>query len=104
MMKSSLAIFWLIICSTFSTHLFAQQSCPSVSSVKKWEVISGDKVLAYDNSDNYYFFMTLGCSVCAGKAGGPVTLRFFSSTICNGDNVIVNGFATRVSSLEGVRR
>jgi hypothetical protein len=104
MMKSLLAIFGLIICSTFPAHLFAQQSCPPVSSVKKWEVISSDKILAYDNSDNYYFFMVFTCYSCPLKVGGPVTLRFFSSTICVGDNVIVNGLSTRVGSMEGVRR
>ena len=104
MMKSFLIVLCLIIGSVFSGGLFAQQSCPTVGSIKKWEVISHDKLLAYDNNDQYYFFLTFTCSGCAGKAGGPITLRFFSSTICINDNVIVNGFSTRVMSVEGIRR
>lgn len=81
-----------------------QQNCPAVDSVKKWEVISSIKLLAYDKNDQYYFFLVvygLGGNL---KVGGPVTLRFFSSTICPSDNVVVNGQATRVESLEGIRR
>ena len=104
MMKSFLTVLCLVICSAFSGQLFAQQSCPAVSSVKKWEVIGGNKILAYDNNDQYYFFLTFSCWECAGKAGGQITLRFFSSTICLGDSVIVNGLDTKVREREGIRR
>jgi hypothetical protein len=105
-MKSFLNLLCLFICTSFSGQLFAQQSCPTLSSVKKWEVISGSKLLAYDNNDQYYFFMNIGglLSRSMPKVGGPVTLRFFSSTICGGDNIIVNGDDTRVLSIEGIRR
>ncbi len=106
-MKSFLAIFWLIIGSAFfSGQVFAQQNCPAVNTVKKWEVISIDKLLAYDSNDQYYFFMKIpfmyGSN--APKAGGSITLRFFSSTICRGDTIIVNGTESRVESIEGIRR
>jgi hypothetical protein len=105
-MKSLLAIFWLISCLTFSPHSFAQQNCPTVSSVKKWEVISGSKLLAYDNNDQYYFFMSIGALITRStpQRGGSVTLRFFSNTICRGDTVIVNGDDTTVTGIEGIRR
>jgi len=103
-MKSFLAVLCLVICSAFSGQLFAQQSCPTLSSVKKWEVISHDKILAYDNNDQYYFFLNFTCIGCAGKAGGPITLRFFSSTICKWDSVMVNGIDTKVKSIEVIRR
>jgi hypothetical protein len=105
MMKSFLAIFWLIIGSAFSGQVFAQQNCPAVNTVKKWEVISSMKLLAYDNNDQYYFFMNIGfITGNSPKVGGPITLRFFSSTICTNDTVIVNGSQTFVMSLEGIRR
>jgi hypothetical protein len=108
MMKSFLTVLCLVICTTFSGQLFAQQNCPTVSSVKKWEVISASKLLAYDNNDQYYFFMnieTLSIPFAnMPKVGGPVTLRFFSSTICMSDTIVVNSVSTRVSSLEGIRR
>lgn len=66
------------------------------------------KLLAYDNNDQYYFFMNIDIypipSLNYPKVGGPVTLRFFSSTICTNDTVIVNGSSTRVTALEGIRR
>jgi hypothetical protein len=104
MMKSFLTVLCLVICSTFSGQIFAQQGCPSVSTVKKWEVVSSEKILAYDNSDQYYFFMTLNCCNSPAKVGGQITLRFFSSTICKGDTVIVNGTSMSVISLESIRR
>lgn len=106
MMKTVLNLLCFVIFTSFSGQLFAQQSCPTLSSVKKWEVISGSKLLAYDNNDQYYFFMNIGTLLSRSmpKVGGPVTLRFFSSTICAGDNIIVNGDDTRVHSIEGIRR
>lgn len=80
-----------------------QQNCPAVDSVKKWEVISSYKLLAYDKNDEYYFFLELPFAINL-KVGGPVTLRFFSSTICKYDNVVVNGQATLVNGIEGIRR
>ncbi len=76
--------------------------------VKKWEVLSAGKLLAYDNNDQYYFFMNINTipipSQNYPKVGGPVTLRFFSSTICFNDTVIVNGSSTSVTGVEGIRR
>ncbi len=101
-MRRLLASSLLALVSFFTGNAIAQQNCPAVDSVKKWEVISSGKLLAYDQNDNYYFFMNLYSSVA--EKGKPVSLRFFSSTICANDNVVVNGTATRVASLEGIRK
>jgi hypothetical protein len=101
-MRRFLVIFFLLAGSMFCGKVFAQQNCPAVDSVKKWEVISSGKLLAYDQNDNYYFFMNLSSNFA--EKGKPVSLRFFSSTICANDNVVVNGLATRVASLEGIRK
>jgi len=91
--------------SVFSGQLFAQQSCPAVNSVKKWEVISLQELLAYDHNDQYYFFMNIRYSPSPShKVGGPITLRFFSSTICNGDTLVINGQKTTVEWLKEIRR
>ena len=104
-MKNLLSIACFIVAQSLAGPAFAQQACPDVSSVKKWEVLSSTKMLAYDNNDQYYFFMNIGTLYSSvPKVGGPVTLRFFSSTICRGDNLIVNGQSTYVNSLEGIRR
>jgi hypothetical protein len=101
-MRRFLIIFFLVFGSMFCGKVFAQKNCPAVDSVKKWEVISSYRALAYDQNDQYYFFM----SIYVGwmEKGKPVSLRFFSSTICAGDTVVVNGNATNVSSIEGIRR
>lgn len=101
-MRRILIIFFLVFSSMFCGKVFAQQNCPAVDSVKKWEVISSSQLLAYDQNDKYYFFMYIYGGW--GKKGEPVSLRFFSSTICKGDNVVVNGTATTVYSIEGIRR
>ena len=104
-MKYFLTAFCLIIASAFSQQLFAQKNCPAISAVQKWEVISNLKLLAYDAQDRYLFFMNIDyLPFPAHKTGGSVTLRFFSSTICNGDTVVVNGQQTRVSTLEWIRQ
>jgi len=58
-MRRFLIIFFLVFGSMFFGKVFAQQNCPAVDSVKKWEVISSLKLLAYDKNDKYYFFMDI---------------------------------------------
>lgn len=101
--KKFFAVLSLITSLVTPVSSNGQQNCPAVDSVKKWEVISSYKLLAYDKNDEYYFFLELPFAINL-KVGGPVTLRFFSSTICKSDNIVVNGQATRVGSLEGIRR
>lgn len=101
-MRRFLVIFFLLAGSMFCGKVFAQQNCPAVDSVKKWEVISSSQLLAYDQNDKYYFFIYVyGPRIEQGK---PVSLRFFSSTICRGDTVVVNGTSTTISYMEGIRR
>ncbi len=100
-MRRLLAPSLLALVSFFTGNAFAQQNCPAVDSVKKWEVIGFYKLLAYDQNDKYYFFMNVGAG---GEPGKPVSLRFFSSTICRGDTVVVNGTSTTIHSVEGIRR
>jgi len=101
--KKFFAVLSLITSLVAPTSSNGQQNCPAVDSVKKWEVISGSKLLAYDKDDRYYFFLNLSYHLNL-KVGGPVTLRFFSSTICRDDNVVVNGNAITVAFIEGIRR
>lgn len=92
----------LLVFGVIPSVVQGQQNCPAVDDVKKWEVVSAYKLLAYDRSDKYWFF--LNCYDCVMQQGGKVILRFFSSTICPNDNVMVNGKMARVSSLEGIRQ
>jgi hypothetical protein len=87
-------------------HAFGSD-CVPVSSVTKWEVLSSDRVLAYSGS-RYIAFVTVshGLILNCGSlvAGGPVTLRFFSPTICQYDRAIVNGEDCEVDSVQFVRQ
>jgi len=104
-MRRFLIIFFLVFSSMFCGKVFAQQNCPAVDSVKKWEVISSSRALAYDQNDRYYFFMSIRYNLYSSmETGKPVSLRFFSSTICRGDTVVVNGTAATVDNIEGIRR
>ena len=101
-MRRFLIIFFLVFGSMFCGKVSAQKNCPTVDSVKKWEVISSFRALAYDQNDQYYFFMSTFVGYM--EKGKPVSFRFFSSTICVGDTVVINGNATRIDNIEGIRR
>ena len=104
-MRRLLASSLLALVSFFTGNAIAQQNCPAVDSVKKWEVISSSRALAYDQNDRYYFFMSIRYNLYSSmETGKPVSLRFFSSTICRGDTVVVNGTAATVDNIEGIRR
>ena len=81
--------------------------CVPVASVTKWEVLGPDRVLAY-NGSRYIAFVTVRrdlISFCGSLvAGGPVTLRFFSPTICQYDRAIVNGEDCEVDLVQFVRQ
>ncbi len=76
-MRRLLASSLLALVSFFTGNAFAQQNCPAVDSVKKWEVISSYKLLAYDQNDKYYFFMSI--ATAWGETGKPVSLRFLAA-------------------------
>jgi hypothetical protein len=78
--------------------------CIRLDQVSQWEIINSFKVLAYDTNKNYLAFLSFYSSSLQLKPGGSVNLRFFSPSICPGDNVIVNGQSTSVSFIEIVRR
>jgi hypothetical protein len=80
--------------------------CIRVADVTKWEVIDSSKVLAYSGS-TYLAFVSFGISFSENMnlvPGKPVTLRFFSPSICQNDNVIVNDVSTYVVNVELVRQ
>ena len=88
-------------------HAFGSD-CVPVSSVTKWEVLSYHRVLAYSGS-RYIAFVIVTDGMFGGGCGslvpgGPVTLRFFSPTICEYDRAIVNGQDCEVTSVQFVRQ
>lgn len=81
----------------------APPNCIDVDAVAKWEVISSNKLLAYDKAGQYLAFV--GFFNCPGFSQSEnISIRFFSPSICSPDNVMIKGSNCRVGGLEPVRK
>jgi len=92
-----------VICSVLGGEAHADKVCLQQSDVSKWEVLGVYRLLAHQGS-RYVAFVTLDRTCPAVRPGHPITLRFFSPSICPNDVVKVNGTDCRVREVEPVRQ
>lgn len=95
---NKIRIFVLGVCFLFSAS--ANAECIKEAQVTQWEVIASNKVVAYSGESYLAFVTTRGGYMQIGKS---VTLRFFSPSICNGDDLVVNGVSDGVSYVKLIR-
>ena len=92
----NILLFLPLMISTIS-----HADCFKEAAVTKWEVISYFQILAYSGEKNLAILNTSNGGL---KSGQNIALRFFSPSICNGDNIMIDGNAYRVNSVELIRQ
>ena len=92
-----------VICSVLCNEAYAKKVCLQKSDISKWEVLGVYRLLAHQDS-RYLAFVTLDRRCPAVRPGRPITLRFFSPSICANDVVKVNGTDCHVREIELVRQ
>jgi hypothetical protein len=92
-----------VICSILSNQARAEKVCLQQSDISKWEAIGVNRLLAHEGS-RYSAFVTLDRRCPAVRPGRPLTLRFFSPSICPNDLVKVNGTDCHLREIEAVRQ
>lgn len=81
--------------------VLANDKCIKEADITKWEVTSGNTLVAY-SGDKYLAFVKFYSSHL--KVGERVTLRVFSPTLCATDTVILNGQQTAIYLIEPIRQ
>jgi hypothetical protein len=93
-----------VICSVLTNAAHAEKKvCLQRSDVSKWEAIGVNRLVAHQGS-RYLAFVTLDRRCPAVRPGRPITLRFFSPSICPNDLVKVNGTDCHLREIEPVRQ
>jgi len=103
-MRKTLLAFAILV---FSPMTFAQTGpCVRVDRIAKWEILNYYKTLIYDANGESIAFVDFFYSLSSPdlRTGTP-TFRFFSPTICEGDDVQINGkYMTRIEEIKLVRK
>lgn len=99
MMIKVLSFFFLLLLS-LTSH--ANSNCLLQGNIDKWELISGEKLLAYSGEKYLAFVYVISRTYL--KPGSDITLRFFSPSICPLDTVVINGVDNKVRSIELIRQ
>ena len=93
------AVIFAVLCGQAN----ADKVCLQRSDISEWEALGVYRLLAHQGS-RYLAFLTLDRRCPALRPGRPVTLRFFSPSICPNDVVKVNGTDCHVREIEPVRQ
>lgn len=92
-----------VICAVLCNEAHAAKACLQQSDISKWEVLGVNRLVAHQGS-RYLAFVILDRRCPAVRPGRPLTLRFFSPSICPNDLVKVNGTDCHLREIEPVRQ